>query len=211
MANPAEKNPGSAFIWAARCTTVILLLIVASWVSKLGGVSTTPDVLADGSKSTDRLFNWHPVLMVTGFGVLMTEAVLAYRIPAHMTHTRYGDKRPRLNRKTLTNTSYPETLIALLTRRERRKVVHWSLHSAAVLLIAFGLLAAFQSHNLKTPPIPNLYSPHSYLGLAVVSLMGLQVSEPALDPHTLASTTPSSNLFSPKKLMGPFAHTHDAN
>lgn len=86
--NMAEKNPGSKVVWAARATAVILLLVVASWVSKLGGVSTSPDMLADGSKSTDRLFNWHPILMVTGFAVLMTEAVLAYRIPAHMTHTR---------------------------------------------------------------------------------------------------------------------------
>lgn len=59
--------------------------------------------------------------------------------------------------------------------REWRKKVHWSLHTAAAVCILFGLTAAFQSHNLKRPvPIPNLYSPHSLLGLTTVLMATLQ-------------------------------------
>ena len=67
-------------------------------------------------------------------------------------------------------------VIAPFPCRDRRKVVHWLLHSTAVTLIAFGLVAVWQSHDLKDPPIPNLYSPHSYLGLTVICLLSLQVS-----------------------------------
>ncbi|KAF5837034.1 eukaryotic cytochrome b561-domain-containing protein [Dunaliella salina] len=56
-----------------------------------------------------------------------------------------------------------------------RKKVHYSLHMCAVVLAAVGIWAAFASHNLKLPtPIPNLYSPHSYLGMATIVLLGLQ-------------------------------------
>ena len=59
--------------------------------------------------------------------------------------------------------------------RPQRKIVHAALHSAALLCIVLALVAAFQSHNLKLPtPTPNLYSPHSYLGLAVTILAFLQ-------------------------------------
>ena len=59
--------------------------------------------------------------------------------------------------------------------RPQRKVLHAALHSAALLCIVLALVAAFQSHNLKRPaPTPNLYSPHSYLGLAVTILAFLQ-------------------------------------
>lgn len=59
--------------------------------------------------------------------------------------------------------------------RPQRKIVHAALHSAALLCIVLALVAAFQSHNLKKPTAtPNLYSPHSYLGLAVTVLAFLQ-------------------------------------
>lgn len=50
------------------------------WVFKLlGGVASQPDA---GGK-TARLFNWHPLLMVLAYVVLMSEAVMAYRLPWH--------------------------------------------------------------------------------------------------------------------------------
>ena len=61
-------------------------------------------------------------------------------------------------------------------RRPKRKVAHFVLHTVAIVCITFGLIAAFQSHNLKKPvPIPNLYSAHSFLGLAVAILAYSQV------------------------------------
>lgn len=55
--------------------------------------------------------------------------------------------------------------------RPTRKKVHVALHSAAGLCTLLALVAAFKSHSLKRPiPIPDLYSPHSWLGLATVAL-----------------------------------------
>jgi hypothetical protein len=75
----------SMIILSARVCGVATLLIVGIWVHQLGGVSTKPE--QDGA-STDRLFNWHPVLMTLGFGVLMTEAVLAYKAPWQQSYSR---------------------------------------------------------------------------------------------------------------------------
>jgi hypothetical protein len=44
---------------AARLVAGTVLALVLWWVSALlGGVSTSPDVGADGSVNTSRLFNW---------------------------------------------------------------------------------------------------------------------------------------------------------
>jgi cytochrome b-561 len=48
-------------------------------------------------------------------------------------------------------------------------------HTLAIVCIAGGLSAVWRSHDLAKPPIPNLYSPHSFLGLSAVSLLALQV------------------------------------
>jgi hypothetical protein len=77
----AVQNSSDAFAWATRIIAVSLLAAVGTWVHQLGGVAAGAETAADGSISTDRMFNWHPVLMVLGFGVCMTEAVLAYRVP----------------------------------------------------------------------------------------------------------------------------------
>jgi hypothetical protein len=109
-------TPGWAVI-APRAAALATLAVVGAWVHKLGGVSASKDVAADGSISTDRcgvvcctshqavlhrmgvaahiepctpvffyrarrrLFNWHPVLMILAFGIFMSEAVLAYKVP----------------------------------------------------------------------------------------------------------------------------------
>lgn len=60
-------------------------------------------------------------------------------------------------------------------RKKNLKIAHASTFVCVMFLTIFGLIAVFDSHNYARPPIPNLYSLHSWIGLAAVILFGLQV------------------------------------
>ncbi|XP_014804389.1 PREDICTED: cytochrome b ascorbate-dependent protein 3 isoform X1 [Calidris pugnax] len=94
----------------------------------------------DGST---KMFNWHPVLMVTGMVVLYGAAALVYRLPPAWR----GPKLPW-------------------------KVLHGTLALAAFLLAVLGLVAVFRFHNDNGTP--NMYSLHSWVGLATVLLFSCQ-------------------------------------
>ena len=50
-----------------------------------------------------------------------------------------------------------------ITCRSQRKIVHASMHTAALIAVILGLVATFKSHTLKLPtPTPNLYR-HGFL------------------------------------------------
>jgi len=187
-----NRTPASASAVAARVLALTILALVTWWISDLGGVSASADVGPDGvGVKTARLFNWHPLLMVVAFVVLMTEALLAYRAPLRAALSRCdvllgtcdcawlegdcaGGCRPSATRLCQPSPLHPPSEHDATTRPER-KVVHWACHSLAVVCVAAGLSAVWRSHNLARPPMSNLYSPHSFLGMATVCLLGLQV------------------------------------
>ncbi|KAL2920653.1 Transmembrane ascorbate ferrireductase 1 [Bienertia sinuspersici] len=61
---------------------------------------------------------------------------------------------------------------ALPFKHEVKKVIHLTLHAMALALGIFGICAAFKNHNESG--ILNLYSLHSWLGIGVISLYGVQ-------------------------------------
>ncbi|EFJ50224.1 hypothetical protein VOLCADRAFT_116942 [Volvox carteri f. nagariensis] len=143
---PAPR--GTAFL--ARACSLAIMVLVGHWVRvPLHGVGIKPETngYPDGTNDTSKLFNWHPVLMTLGFVVFMAEALLSYQAP----------------------------IIPGLPR-EVRKRIHLGCHLAATVCVFLGFVAVLQSHRLKLPdPMPDWYSPHSFLGLTAIALVGLQV------------------------------------
>jgi cytochrome b-561 len=54
------------------------------------------------------------------------------------------------------------------------KILHASLLALSLIFASVGLKAVFDSHNLAKPPMDNLNSIHSWIGLTTVTLFGLQ-------------------------------------
>ncbi|XP_015188411.1 PREDICTED: cytochrome b reductase 1 [Polistes dominula] len=60
-------------------------------------------------------------------------------------------------------------------RKRRLKLMHTGLMVLTILLTVIALVAVFDSHNLKDPPVPNMYTLHSWIGLTSVILFCCQL------------------------------------
>jgi len=91
-------------------------------------------------------FNWHPLLLTIGLIYLYGNGALVYRVfPSPDDSHKY-----------------------------KMKLVHAITMMVVFIITVVGLQAAFNSHNLKEPPIPNMYTLHSWVGLLSVILFAGQ-------------------------------------
>ncbi|XP_054472001.1 plasma membrane ascorbate-dependent reductase CYBRD1 [Anoplopoma fimbria] len=121
---------------AAVALGIVSIIFVGIWVSHYR------DGLAWDGGSAE--FNWHPVLIVSGFIFLQGIAIIVYRLPWTW--------------------QYSKLLM---------KFIHAGLHLLAFIFAVISMVAVFDFHNAAK--IPNMYSLHSWLGLAAVILFCLQL------------------------------------
>lgn len=60
-------------------------------------------------------------------------------------------------------------------RKKNLKLSHASLFGIIIIFLILASIAVFNSHNLADPPIPNLYSLHSWVGLSAIIMFLCQV------------------------------------
>jgi cytochrome b-561 len=138
----------------------VSVILVSLWVSQKamggGGVSWKQG-------DSGRVFNWHPVLMVTAYA-LMNVGALIFRVSGT---SSYQTSLSRTT-DTATSTAYPR-------KRGIMKYIHGTIWSLDFVFGLVAMLAVFKSHNDSVSGyIANLYSFHSWVGLLVLSLFTLQ-------------------------------------
>jgi len=195
---PSSSSPGA--VAATRVALAVTLVTIVAWaLGPLGGVSWSPqrDPATRRVVSTSKLFNWHPLLMSVALLGFCGEALLAYRSGAPM------PLAPALG--LLARRREPAAGAGdgrggggghLVLGRPARKAAHAALHAAGLALAALGIVAAWRSHSLADPPIPQLYSPHSWLGVGVAIMFCGQAAAGAF-AYLGRLSAPERAAFSP--------------
>lgn len=146
----------------------LLILLVTIWTSYYrNGFSW---------RSNPQLeFNWHPLLMTIGlvflyangiifridfYFIIMNIYIYVYYIWECVFHSL-----AMLIYRTQRN-----------VRKRRLKLTHAGMMLFIILLTVIALIAVFDSHNLDSPPRPNMYTLHSWIGLTTVILFCCQVN-----------------------------------
>uniref|UniRef100_UPI0037E99E36 plasma membrane ascorbate-dependent reductase CYBRD1 n=1 Tax=Semicossyphus pulcher TaxID=241346 RepID=UPI0037E99E36 len=121
---------------AAAAAGVVSIILVLRWV-----LYYREGLAWDGGLAE---FNWHPVLLISGFIFLNGVAIIVFRLP------------------------WTWRCSKLLM-----KFIHAGLNVAAFICATISFVAVFDFHN--NAKIPNMYSLHSWLGLAALLLFSLQI------------------------------------
>ncbi|XP_074551266.1 plasma membrane ascorbate-dependent reductase CYBRD1 [Halichoeres trimaculatus] len=121
---------------AAAAAGLVTIVFVLKWV-----LHFREGLAWDGGPAE---FNWHPLLMLSGFIFLNGVAIIVFRLP-------WTWKCSKLI----------------------MKFIHAGLNLAAFTCATISFVAVFDFHNAAN--IPNMYSLHSWLGLAALILFGLQI------------------------------------
>lgn len=61
-----------------------------------------------------------------------------------------------------------------MSKKRTVKIAHAVIHGLAFFIAVIGIQTAFDSHNLASPPVSNLYTLHSWLGLAAIVIFAGQ-------------------------------------
>jgi len=99
-----------------------------------------------GEADPGHAFNWHPLLMTIGMVYLYGNGALIYRV------------LPPVNQE----------------MKKKLKIAHAVTMGVVFILMVIALKAAFDSHNYATPPITNMYTLHSWVGLTAALLFSAQ-------------------------------------
>lgn len=137
----------------------LAVILVSIWASNLGGVSWTQG-------ESGRVFNWHPVLMVTAYAI-MNVGALIFRVSGTSSY-----------QTSIARSSSSVTTVSSEDAEKKRglmKIIHGSIWSSSFIFGIVAMLAVFKSHNDPISGyIANLYSFHSWVGVLVLSLYTLQ-------------------------------------
>uniref|UniRef100_A0A7S2UAW4 Cytochrome b561 domain-containing protein n=1 Tax=Attheya septentrionalis TaxID=420275 RepID=A0A7S2UAW4_9STRA len=165
----------------AHFLSLAVLLVVSIWVfdEGMGGGG-----LSWKKGDAKRVFNWHPLLMITAFS-FMTVASLAFR--------------PSIPR------------ISTFMARSTKKLLHGIEWTVAALSATVGLVAVVQSHNdAASGFIANLYSLHSWVGVFVIAMYLSQFAVGtcafALDIPSIFTPAVKANVVMVHRFVGQFVY-----
>lgn len=156
FSSPAQGNQASlpflqrlqsVSMFMSLLLSPVAIILVSMWASSLGGVSWKEG-------EAKRVFNWHPVMMVTAYA-FMNAGALMFRVSG--------------------TSSYQSSLGSAPKKRGIAKGAHASTWSLSFVFGIVGILAVFKSHNDNISGyIANLYSLHSWVGVTVLTVYTLQ-------------------------------------
>ena len=158
---PLLQRAQTVSILASLLLSPVAIVLVSLWASSLGGVSWSEG-------EAKRVFNWHPVLMVSAYAVMNVGALIFRLSGTSAYQDSVRDHRAGTSSSMIAASSASK-------KRRTAKLTHASSWSLSFVLGIVAIAAVFKSHDDPISGyIANLYSLHSWAGILVLSLYTLQ-------------------------------------